>query len=430
MTYQSATEVWKALSDLPPGEERAAILKKRRNRNLILNSGSFVVISTGEPKLEFDSYREKLSPIRVLQTQRLNVRDGSFDGKGTFGGLSERTRPGENLLANLHIAASEIEGKTVDEISLSTFRNQFERLVALRDDLKLAADGSIQTISDIAEIARTTAARETMEEALEIIALGDITKKLNIDDEGLRFIFQEAALVPVPLTQVKDDNFVINIWSGDLDNPAYAVTPFGHLMTLTEDSFDTLIAPGKEKMQEGLDLLASDTTGEVLKGREILGIEDVPLFDALKQWGKTSPNGGPCLSQNYRYPHEWISVWRKAQVALGLHHGSTGGGMGTRRLGMIALMKEVQHAIIDECMFTGETPYNVDLIGALKQMNGGSLKDASQLEGFEEDFGLEHGTFLAMHQAAEDVMRERGHVVSNPVHFDAAKQDKTFSANP
>lgn len=414
MTYTTPTEVWQALSSVHPGDERAKILKIKKNRNLILNSGSFVVFSTGKIDEGAQSYKDKLSPIRILQSQRLAIATARFDGKGTFGGLSERTQPDENLMANITIAMSSIKGKTINSIAQSAFRKQLERLVALKDDLKLSATGEIEVVSDLSEIARTTAARETMEEALEIIAGTDICNKLHIDREGLRYIFQEAALIPVPLTSVKDDNYVINIWSGDLDNPAYAVTPFGHLIDLDEDAFYHIINLGKEAMVAGRSLLNNDLSRGKLIGREILGIEDIPLFDALKQWGKYQRNGERDLSHDYRYPHEWLAVWHKAQIELGANQGA-GGGLGFREAVMISLIEEVQSSIIDDAEANGTQPYNVDLLGVLTQMNGGHLQDISQLEGFEEDFGLPHQAFYNMHKAAEKVMQERGYVLTVPV---------------
>lgn len=412
MTYQTPTQVWEALAKAEPGEERVKIIKERAHRKLILNSGSFVVFSTGETDEDATTLRDKLQPIRVLQSQRLSIKTADYDGKGTFGGLSERTKPEENLLANMVIARGAVEGKTIDQVTQSAFRQQLERLVALKDDLKLSETGEIEIVSDLSQIARTTAARETMEEALEIISGADICKKLRIDKEELRYIFQAAALTPVPLTSVKDDNYVINIWDGDLDNPAYAVTPFGHLINLDTEAFHHIIDPGKEAMEAGKGVLEKDPSRKELIGREILGIEDVSLFDALKQWGKYQENGERDLSHDYRYPHEWMAIWHKAQVALGVNQGA-GGGLGFREMIMVDLMKEVQHSIIDDAEALGIRPHNVDLLGALKIMNGGRLKDISQLEGFEEDFGLPHGAFYNMHKAAEKVMMERGHSVSS-----------------
>jgi hypothetical protein len=112
-----------------------------------------------------------------------------------------------------------------------------------------------------------------------------------------------------------------------------------------------------------------------------------------------------------------MAVWHKAQISLGAHDGPGSGGLGSRQVVMVELMKEVQHSIIDDAEAAGVRPYNVDLLGALRIMNGGRLKDISQLEGFEEDFGLEHGTFYEMHSAAEEVMEERGYAVTAPEIF-------------
>ncbi len=419
-TYSNPSEVWEALAAADKGEQRASILKSRHNRNLILNSGSFVIITSGNPDSHSKTLRDRLAPIRLLQTQRLRALKGaepSFDGKGTFGGLSERTKPGEILNATIAITLSALDGEKIDEVLASALSQQLERLLALKDDLKIGEDGTIKIIRDMGEIARTTAARETLEEASELFAAfeafagKDIRQKLGIDSERLRDIFRASVLRPVPLAHVKDDNFVINIWNGDMNNPAFAVTPFGNLLDLDEESFDAIVIPGYAKMEEGRRLLANNP--DQLAGREILGLEAVPLFDALKAWGKPGKNGGRDLSHDYRYPHEWLSVWHKAQIAFGLNQGA-GGGPGYRETMMVSLIEEVQKSVIDEAEAAGEKPYNIDLIGALTIMNGGKLKDVSQLESFEEDFGLPHGTFVNMHNAAEDVMKRRGYKPTNP----------------
>lgn len=427
MKYKTATEVWNALAAAEKGQARADIIKTRHNRNLILNSGSFVTFSTGKVNESGQTYKEKLADIRVLQTQRLHIKTAAYDGKGTFGGLSERTKLDENLMANIVVTAANLAGKTIDELTQSAFRQQLERLIALKDDLKIGESGKIEHISDLTEIARVTAARESMEEALEIIAARDIHQKLGITKENLRYIFKEAALTPVPLSRVMDDNFVINIWDGDLKNPAYAVTPFGHLATLKETVFDEIIAAGLAKMTQGQSEILNDPTRRNLIGREILGIEGVPLFESLKQWGKNNTDGSRDLSSDYRYPHEWISLWYKAQVTLGFNQGA-GGGLGYRQVGMISLIKEVQQSIIDEAKAKGEVPYNINFIGALTQMNGGRLNDISQLEGFEEDFGLPHETFYEMHKAAEAVMRENGFEPTSP--FIASHEKITKAVAP
>jgi hypothetical protein len=417
MTYKTAVELWGALSQADPGEARAALLKYRANRKLIMNSGSFVVFSKGKIQKNAQSFEDKLSGIKILQTQRLSHKDGHvlFDGKGTFGGLSERTNPDEQLMANISISLSmaDLEGQTIDEITRSAFQQQLERLIALRDDLKLSPDGAIQSVSDMREIANASAARESMEEFLELVSGDDLHKKLRIKKEQLRFVFEKASLIPIPLSRVKDDNYVINIWDGNLNNPAYAITPFGHLIDLETADFDEITSIGTQHMQGGLAILENNPESRELAGREILGVESVSVFDALKQWDKRDANGERDLFHDYRYPHEWISVWRKAQTALGLNHGSTSGGLGYRKTMMVELMREVQNSIIDDAERNGIQPHKIDLIDALTQMNGGRLNDISELEGFEEDFDLPHGTFSAMQEEAAQIIWDRRYLVNS-----------------
>lgn len=378
--YQTPMDVWIALSKAEKGAERAAILKHRSARNLVLNSGSFVIFSTGDVYLDGQTFAGKLSNIRLLQTQRIRPKDGADDGKGTFGGMSERTS--DKKFASLR-------GKGILNVDIA-------KDVFGKDDLTLSAGGDIQKTFDLGAIARITAARESMEEFMELTAITDIYKKLGIEKDGLRFSFSVAALTPIPLTNVRDDNYITNIWSGDLDYQAYAITPFGHLASLEKDVFESIVS------------IANTDKKAPEIGQEIAYLTSVSLFDALKQWGKRGADGMRDLSHDYRYPHEWMGVWRKAQIVLGLHCGG-GAGMGAREVGMVNLMTELQHAVVNDAEQKGVRPHMIDMIGALTEMNGGKILDLSELEKFEEDFDLPHLTFHHMQEEAKQVMKDRGY---------------------
>lgn len=80
---------------------------------------------------------------------------------------------------------------------------------------------------------------------------------------------------------------------------------------------------------------------------------------------------------------------------------------------MVELMREVQNSIIDDAERNGIQPHKIDLIDALTQMNGGRLNDISELEGFEEDFDLPHGTFSAMQEEAAQIIWDRRYLVNS-----------------
>ncbi|HTK84326.1 MAG TPA: hypothetical protein VL625_04500 [Patescibacteria group bacterium] len=413
-TLQTAEAVWLALAALEKGPQRAALLEDSRIRNLILNSGAFVTISAGTIDQAGQTLKEKMAPVSILQTHRLrtlrNTGEVILDGRGTFGGLSERSRPGENLAARIDMPLKKLLEKTVDEYIEEVIKPKLMALVTLRDDLTADAQGKITLVTDIDEIGRTTAARETTEEAAGNLEL-DIqrfARELGMVRQTMRTIFNESALSKVPLQSVKDDNFVINIWDGDLANPAYAVTPQGYLGSLAKDAFGEMVSQGKKKLSENKVLFENNR--DRLKGNEMLGIEDVALFDALKQWGHKNDTGKRDLSQDYRYPHEWLTLWYNAQQLL-----CATGTPEEKAAVMTQLAQEVQSSVIAEAQNSGTVPHNIDIAGALVQMNGGKAGAAEDLNKFDTDFGLPAGTFIAMHRAAEKILTDAGYQPASPL---------------
>lgn len=370
--YTTASEVWQALANAKAGPERAAIIQPDQNRDLILNSGSFVVFLNGEVNDNAATFQEKLSAVRITQSQRLRtLKDGNIilDGKGSFGGMSERTPPDAEL-------------------------NQ--DLLNKKDDLQLADDGSVIRITDLNEIARRTAARETMEEISEIVPDQDIDIKMNITKDGLRYVFAENAITRIPLGPVKDDNYVINMWTGDLSHPAYAVTPYGHSCRLETEAFDHITSIGHSVMVRGWQDFNNDPM--TLKGREVLGVEAIPLFNALTQWGKKTPQGDVDLSHDYRYPQEWFALWQVARNVLGIN----------TKQDFVSLASEAQRLVINNAVHDNQTPHQIDFIGALRLMNGGSLSTNADVKKFEDGLHLPQGTFQAMEKACSEVMTKAG----------------------
>jgi hypothetical protein len=411
---QTPEAVWTALAALPKGPQRAALLQDDRVRNLILNSGAFVILSAGAVDGDGQTLKDKLAPVRIIQTHRLrtlkDTGDVVLDGRGTFGGLSERSRASENLAAKIAMPLQKLLEKTVDEFIDEVVRPKLMALVKQRDDLTVDGQGRVIPVSSRDEIGRTTVAREMMEEAVDELDIDimRLARELGIIRQSVRTIFNESSLAPVPLQSVRDDNFVINMWNGDLANPAYAVTPLGYLRSIAKETFGEIAAQGKNKLAaNGATFRTS--RGE-LKGLEMLGIEDVPLFEALKQWGHRDANGKRDLARDYRYPHEWLSVWYDAQQML-----APSAAPEEKAAVMIGLAGEAQASVIAEAQSTGVTPHNIDLAGALAQMNGGSIRQPEDLNKFDADLGLPAGTLIGMHRVAEKMVVEAGYRPANPL---------------
>lgn len=266
--YRTRDEVIKALKEASKGDARREILSNPFNRSLVLSSGSNVTLYSGKNKRS-NNVKDQLSSIYLGLIERLNAISGKPEGFGALGGLSERTDPKE--FAKMSIDQQEGLFGLKDDV--------------IRDNLNLPA-----LTNDLNIIRVNTVQRETFEE------LGN----LGIYD----FSLDPKKLVLVDMPNVKDDNYIINIWNGG--GQSWAITPFSHKYEVPESTLDLLVERSEEKKRED--------------HSEVEGFRKMPLIDALARWGKTSgqilSEDGRDMQYDYRYPHEWLVSWRVAADQL------------------------------------------------------------------------------------------------------------------
>ncbi len=194
-------------------------------------------------------------------------------------------------------------------------------LATLRDDVVLE-NGKPVLIRDRQKIAAANIRRETREE------LGN----LGIYD----FNLDEAVFEEVVIPGLKDDNFVINRWNGE--GTVWAITPHCHLLQVEEEKLDYLQKMSTERKHEA--------------DSEARNYRKVPLFEALSHFGKKGgaevSEDGRDLVSDYRYPHEWITLWALAAKQLRYDDRA-----------MLELASEVQ----------AECRYRIGFAEALRQMN-------------------------------------------------------------
>ncbi len=293
----------------PKGVARKPLVDKYRHLIGITGSGS--ILYAGAPSIG-KSIQERLGKTYIGVLERLNARTGVSDGLGTFGGLGEYATS-EQLVH---------EGKALlghyDNIVLNPKTAQAE----ITDDINV--------------IARNNAAREAKE---ELQNLGIVDYEIPKD-----------ALEYIDMPGVRDDNFIINRWNGE--GVAYAVTPYGHLLNVDEALLDRLQSLSNSNKHE--------------ENSEAKSYQKMPLFEALKHWGKKLPSGaahrsedGRDLTYDYRYPHEYILTWVIATKVLG----------GDEKA-MLKLANEVQ----------SQTAHYIDLKNMAGQM-GIQLQDAGAIIG-------------------------------------------------
>ena len=267
MIYSTQKDVLDALRTASKGQERAEILAVKENRLLVLNSGAGFTMYAGEVR-HGNSIKDKLSGINVVVMKRLNAKAGTPDGLGTFGGLAERTNP----FNFYHMTLEE-------KISL----------VGKKDDV-IIKKGKVVLTKDMDIIRTNNALRETKEELADL-GITDIT----IDSRKLEHI---------RLKNVKDDNYITNIWDGN--GFVYAINPYCHILKTNEEFIDYLEYRSK--------------TANLKENSEVRSVEKRSLFDVLPRFGKkdgkfTSEDGRDML-EDYRYPHEWLMTWVIAAKAL------------------------------------------------------------------------------------------------------------------
>ena len=338
--YKTKEELMKALSPLDPAG-RAAVLANSYNRVLALNYGANVTM--------VEKAGDGLENTFIYVVER--VGEHGEDGLGALGGLSERTKMAPERFAQLtknnigceanlllaysdpqkkHGLIQKIEALDFDKINdalngnysqekiegvlnnhlngneglamslafiiCSGFYDKPEHmfnkrgkelLLGGKDDIVSNTHGDVILTSDIKTIAANTVRREMLEELSEI-GLGSF----KIDASRLHLIKNDG---------IKDDGYILETWNGDMDKAAgiYAVTPFCHTYNLSPAEIIQI----RETKQEG-------------GGYEIGKLNREPLLDMLERFGKKNAEAKSDLTYNFKYPHEYISVWEIASSAL------------------------------------------------------------------------------------------------------------------
>ena len=270
-------EILKKIAITPKGEMRACLLRDENIRNLVLSSGANVTIYKGEVKKNAKDVIDEISEIYVGLILRKN-KNRKYDGLGALGGLAERT------------SKKEFDRMTNEE------RKEY---IGKKDDV-IIKDGEVVLVNDIDVIRKNNVFRE-MSEELEDLGITDI----RIDKDKLELI---------NMPNIKDDNYMINIWDGK--GECFAITPYCHIYKDDDEIIDNIVMKGKEK-----------------KGGEVACFIKMPLIEALKGFGNKKNaehllEDGRDAKKDYRYPHEYLALWGLVSkllkdddkvVELGLH---------------------------------------------------------------------------------------------------------------
>ena len=266
--FSSKEQLLNALRQAPKGKARAEILKLKQNRDLIFNSGANVTLVSGKI-VDGKSYKEKFSNVYLGLIARLNGKTGVPDGIGATGGLSER------------ITKEEFDALTIE---------QQTTLVGLKHNVIKGDDNLPEYINDNDKICRNTVRRECFEE------LGN----LGIYD----YLPDTNAMQLTDMTNVRDDNYAINIWNGY--GQVWSVTPYCYRLDVDEKTLDRLQTAAQNNQHE--------------ENSEAKSYLKMPLFEALARYGKlggmNQTADGRDMEYDFRYPHEWINCWKIAADIL------------------------------------------------------------------------------------------------------------------
>ena len=266
--FSSRDQLIDALKKAPKGNARAEILKNKQNRDLIFNSGANVTLVAGKIG-DGKSYQEKFAPVSLGLIARLNGKTGVPDGIGATGGLSER-----------------IDKEDFNKLNIE----QQEALIGLKDNVVRGEDNLPEYITDNDAICRNTVRRECFEE------LGN----LGIYD----YLPDTQVMVLTDMSDVRDDNYAINIWNGY--GQVWAVTPYCYRLDVDEATIDRLQNAAQNNQHE--------------ENSEAKSYLKMPLFKALPRYGKLGgmyqTNDGRDMEYDFRYPHEWLNSWKIAADIL------------------------------------------------------------------------------------------------------------------
>ena len=266
--FSSRAQLLEALRKAPKGSVRAEILKLKQNRDLIFNSGANVTLTSGKIT-EGKSYKDKFSNVYLGLIARLNGKTGAPDGIGATGGLSER-----------------ISQEEFNNLDMS----QQAALIGLKDNVIRGEDNLPELITDNDKICRNTVKRECFEE------LGN----LGIYD----YLPDTNAMTLTDMTNVRDDNYAINIWNGF--GQVWSVTPYCYSLQVEENTLDRLQNAAENNLHE--------------ENSEAKTYLKMPLFKALPRYGKLGgmyqTEDGRDMEYDFRYPHEWLNSWKIASDLL------------------------------------------------------------------------------------------------------------------
>ena len=308
----------KQIAQASKGEERQELLKDDSFRSLVLSSGANVTLCCGAPH-NAQTAKDSLSNVYIGLIQRKNKK-GKLDGLGALGGLAERT--------------SEDEFESLSSLEKSN-------LIEQKDDIIL--DGAYPILTKDINIIRKNNVLREMREELDDLGVKDIT--INPD---------KLELISMP--NVKDDNYMVNIWDGQ--GECYAITPFCHIYEDTSGLINEISRRALEK-----------------DGGEAVCYKKIPLFEALSAYGNKghpscSLEDGRDAEKDYRYPHEYLAAWGLASKLFAYE---------PQR--MIALAQEVQNASLHPISFmrvARATGQNMSDIAEIMHLDDKTLQQMEQ----------------------------------------------------
>ncbi len=258
---KSKEVVLKELSLYPAGSnKRHDILSIDENRNSVLSTGASVVLYS-----KIYNSNDDITNIQVGIIERLNSKTGKREGVGNLGGLSER------------LSLEKFQELTTTE-KLNAF-GEYDNVIINNNKITLTDDLNLISINNLK--------REASEEL----------KNINTTTKGINF----NNISEVPLPNLKDDNYILNIWNGQ--GEAFAINPMVYTLETDNNILENIIKISKENNRE--------------KNTEVLNFKTINLTDALTRFGKfdNKSNMRDTIT-DYRYPHEWLGVWNLASNLL------------------------------------------------------------------------------------------------------------------
>lgn len=226
---------------------RQNILSDEKVRSLISITGANVTLFSGTICDDKTGF-DKLSNISVLLALR-QTQSGEQDGIGALGGLSECIHP--LCFYQLNLSPK------------SAFLGVKDNVILDKTGLRVTRDKTIIDSNNLK--------REMNEE------LG------NVGVSSYDLPWQNLHRVPI---DAKDDSYILNRWTGK--GPVFCVNPNSYTMCVHESTIN--------------DLVARSNLGTRECHSELSGLKKYALTDVLNRYGTGD-------SQDYHYPHEWISVW-------------------------------------------------------------------------------------------------------------------------